>query len=80
MSWVSYFASSLLGPSNVGYHDGDEDLEDEEAEAAAAAEADELGPEEAWRDIKVEMVECEVPVRVWPANTAFKATEIVFDV
>ncbi|KAI0358916.1 Rgp1-domain-containing protein [Trametes cingulata] len=72
LSWMSYFASSLLGPSNVGYHDGDEDLEDE-------AE-DEVGPEEAWRELKVEMVECEVPVKVWPGNTAFKATDIVFDV
>ncbi|KAH9850644.1 Rgp1-domain-containing protein [Lenzites betulinus] len=72
LSWMSYFASSLLGPSNVGYHDGDEDLE-EEGE-------DEVGPEEAWKNVKVEMVECEVPVRVWPGNTAFKATEIVFDV
>ncbi|OJT13199.1 hypothetical protein TRAPUB_10218 [Trametes pubescens] len=72
MSWMSYFASSLLGPATAGYHDGDEDLE-EEAE-------DEVGPEEAWKDVKVEMVECEVPVRVWPGNTAFKATDIVFDV
>ena len=32
------------------------------------------------RDVRAEMVECEVPVRVWPANTAFKATEVVFDV
>ncbi|KAI0825254.1 Rgp1-domain-containing protein [Trametes gibbosa] len=73
LSWMSYFASSLLGPSNVGYHDGDEDLDEDEGE-------DEVGPEEAWRDVKVEMVECEVPVRVWPGNTAFKATDIVFDV
>ena len=76
MSWMSYFASSLLGPSNVGYHDGDEDLDDD----AEGAEADELGPEEAWRDVKVEMVECEVPVKVWPGNTAFKATAVVREV
>ncbi|KAI0367489.1 Rgp1-domain-containing protein [Pilatotrama ljubarskyi] len=72
LSWMSYLASSLLGPSNVGYHDGDEELE-EEAE-------DEVGPEDAWRELKVETVECEVPVKVWPGNTAFKATDIVFDV
>ncbi|KAI0327316.1 Rgp1-domain-containing protein [Cubamyces sp. BRFM 1775] len=71
LSWMSYFASSLLGPSNVGYHDGDEELEEDE---------DEVGAEDAWRDVKVEMVECEVPVKVWPGNTAFKATEVVFDV
>lgn len=74
LSWVSYLASSLLGPSNVGYHDGDEELEDEDGEDGG------VGPEEAWRDVKVEMVECEVPVKVWPGNTAFKATEVVFDV
>lgn len=72
LSWMSYFTSSLLGPSNAGYHDGDEDVDEEEG--------DEIGPEEAWRDLKVEMVECEVPVKVWPGNTAFKATEVVFDV
>ncbi|KAI0757446.1 Rgp1-domain-containing protein [Daedaleopsis nitida] len=75
LSWVSYFASSLLGPSNVGYHDGDEDVDDADGE-----DGDEIGSEEAWREVRVEMVECEVPVRVWPGNTAFKATEVVFDV
>ena len=54
---------------------GDEDEEDAENE-----DGDDMGPEEAWRDVKVEMVECEVPVKVWPGNTAFKATEVVFDV
>ncbi|KAI0651411.1 Rgp1-domain-containing protein [Trametes meyenii] len=72
MSWMSYFASTIMGSASVDYHDGDEDLE-EDGE-------DEVGPEEAWRDVRVEMVECEVPVRVWPGNTAFKATEVVFDV
>jgi len=38
------------------------------------------GGEKGWTDVKVEMVECEVPVRVWPGNTAFKAVEVVFDV
>ncbi|RPD58460.1 Rgp1-domain-containing protein [Lentinus tigrinus ALCF2SS1-6] len=75
LSWMSYFASSLLGPANAGYHDGDEDLEDADEETE-----DEIGAEEAWREVKVEMVECEVPVKVWPGNTAFKATEVVFDV
>ena len=36
--------------------------------------------EEGWRDVKLEMVECEVPVRVFPGNTAFKALDVVFDV
>ena len=36
--------------------------------------------EEGWQDVKLEMVECEVPVRVFPGNTAFKALDVVFDV
>ncbi|KAL0945622.1 hypothetical protein HGRIS_014776 [Hohenbuehelia grisea] len=38
------------------------------------------GGEGGWTDVKVEMVECEVPIRVWPGNTAFKAVDVVFDV
>jgi hypothetical protein len=38
------------------------------------------GGEEGWTAVKVETVECEVPIRVWPGNTAFKAMEVVFDV
>lgn len=36
--------------------------------------------EEGWQDVKLEMVECEVPVRVFPGNTVFKALDVVFDV
>ena len=36
--------------------------------------------EEDWKEVRVEMVECEVPIKVWPGNTAFKATEVVFEV
>lgn len=32
------------------------------------------------REAMLETVECEVPVRVWPGNTAFKAADVVFDV
>lgn len=79
LGWVSYLASSWLGPANAGYHDGDEELEDEDG----IGEDDGMeygGSEEEWRDVRVEMVECEVPIKVWPGNTAFKATQIVFDV
>lgn len=31
-------------------------------------------------DVRLETVEAEVPVRVWPGNTAFKASDVVFDV
>ncbi|OBZ78729.1 hypothetical protein A0H81_00275 [Grifola frondosa] len=72
--WMSYFAASLLGPSNVGYHDGDEDIDEEDG----GAEGED--GEGTWKDVKVEMVECEVPIRVWPGNTAFKATDVVFNV
>ncbi|KAI0935775.1 hypothetical protein AcV5_004100 [Taiwanofungus camphoratus] len=73
-SWLSFFAAPLMGPA-TGYHDGDEDAEDSD-DGGTGAE----GSEEDWRDVKAEMVECEVPIKVWPGNTAFKATEVVFDV
>ncbi|KAH9487327.1 RAB6A-GEF complex partner protein 2 [Psilocybe cubensis] len=38
------------------------------------------GGEEGWRNVKLETVECEVPVKVFPGNTAFKALDVVFDV
>lgn len=76
ISWVSYFASAILGASETGYHDGDEDIEDEDGSQSGEM----WGSEEDWKDVKVEMVECEVPIKVWPGNTAFKATEITFDV
>lgn len=72
-SWTSFLASTFLGstePVNQ-YHNGDEGLEDEEQEEYS---------EEDWREVKVEMVECEVPIKVWPGNTAFKASEVVFAV
>ena len=36
--------------------------------------------DEGWQEVKVEMVECEVLVRVFPGNTAFKALDVIFDV
>ncbi|KAJ4485253.1 Rgp1-domain-containing protein [Lentinula aciculospora] len=38
------------------------------------------GREARWQEVKLETVECEVPVRVWPGNTAFKPVDVVFDV
>ncbi|KAJ6495574.1 Rgp1-domain-containing protein [Mycena vitilis] len=38
------------------------------------------GRDEGWSEVKVEMVECVVPVRVWAGNTAFRAGDVVFDV
>jgi len=36
--------------------------------------------DEGWRELVVETVECEVPVMVWPGNTAFRPEDVVFDV
>lgn len=36
--------------------------------------------DEGWQEVKLDMVECEVPVKVFPGNTAFKALDVVFDV
>jgi len=38
------------------------------------------GGERGWNEVKLETVECEVPIRVWPGNTAFRALDVVFDV
>ena len=78
------------------YHDGDAISDDEDGKGGENDdEYDGIIPdlaggvgvgvdygngEEGWRDVKVEMVECEVPVRVFPGNTAFKALDVVFDV
>ena len=80
-SWVSFLASTLFGSSETPYHDGDEGIEeDEEDDVAGSRELEVWGGEEDWRDVKVEMVECEVPISVWPGNTAYKAADVVFDV
>ncbi|KAF5355720.1 hypothetical protein D9756_004398 [Leucocoprinus leucothites] len=33
-----------------------------------------------WKEVKLETVECEVPIKVWPGNTAFRAVDVIFDV
>lgn len=38
------------------------------------------GKERGWKEVRLETVECEVPVGVWPGNTAYKAVDVVFDV
>jgi len=73
-SWISYFTAPLMGPAST-FHDGDEDGDGSDEGGTVIGESD-----EGWREVKAEMVECEVPIRVWPGNTAFKATEVVFDV
>ena len=78
------------------YHDGDEYVGDgEEEEGGGEGGYDGIKPdlaggvgvgvdygggEEGWREVRLETVECEVPIKVWPGNTAFKAMDVVFDV
>lgn len=80
-SWMSFFTSGFLSTES-GYHDGDDIDEDDETVQSeiGAGGLELLGTEEDWKEIKLEMVECEVPIKVWPGNTAFKAMEVVFDV
>ncbi|KAH7908781.1 Rgp1-domain-containing protein [Hygrophoropsis aurantiaca] len=74
-SWTQYIVSSFLGPpGEKEYHDGDEDVDGEELWKDPGDGEDE------WKEVKVETVECEVPISVWPGNTAFKAMDVVFDV
>jgi hypothetical protein len=74
------------GGVHSGGGGGDEVLTDEEEEEDDDADGggggvDGLGAgEEEWREIAVETVECEVPVMVWPGNTAFRPEDVVFDV
>jgi len=69
--WTQFLMTSLLGSGERGYHDGDE----EDGQERGWTEE-----EDGWQEITVETVECDVPITVWPGNTAFKAMEVVFDV
>ena len=68
-SWASYFASPFASSGSGRYQGGDELDEGDESEV-----------EEEWSTVGVETVECEVPIKVWAGNTAFKASDVVFDV
>lgn len=68
-SWASYLASPFTTSGSGPYQGGDELDEGDESEG-----------EEEWSMVKVETVECEVPIKVWPGNTAFKASDVVFNV
>ncbi|KAI9566972.1 Rgp1-domain-containing protein [Boletus coccyginus] len=70
-TWAQFFMSSFLGTGERRHHDGDEEDEDEDARG---------DDEDEWKEVRVETVECEVPINVWPGNTAFKAMDVVFDV
>jgi RAB6A-GEF complex partner protein 2 len=65
--WAAFLAASILGSA-------------EEEEEAVEEEEEDEEEEEGWRAVRVETVECEMPLRVWPGSTAFKTMEVVFDV
>lgn len=95
-TWSRFIMGTLLygglgEDTEREYHDGD--ILDNEEEGAGGYDGiipdlaggvgvgvDYGGGEEGWRDVKLETVECEVPVKVFPGNTAFKALDVVFDV
>jgi hypothetical protein len=62
-------ASPFTGTGSERYYEEDE-----------LDEGDEREVDEEWSAVKVETVECEVPIKVWPGNTAFKASDVVFNV
>lgn len=83
-SWSSWIASALFTPTTPApepkYHDGDEDDGSEPQDGASDSGSNADNESVGWEEMRVELVECEVPVRVWPGNTAFRAPEVVFDV
>lgn len=75
-SWGAYLTGAFLG----GDTDDDDAEEEEDGLWDGETERDYGGGRSGWREVRVETVECEVPIRVWPGNTAFKTMEVVFDV
>ena len=84
--WASYLASSILGSGEIRYPEGgvgEEDVVDgikADPVGGVGVGVDFGGGKDGWRTVRVETVECEVPIKVWPGNTAFKATDVVFGV
>lgn len=72
-SWATYLASPFLGASPDNYEDGTEAGDYDGGDPIAEGD-------EGWTAVKVETIECEVPIKVWPGNTAFKAADVVFEV
>ncbi|KAH0838701.1 Rgp1-domain-containing protein [Lanmaoa asiatica] len=70
-TWTHFFVTSFLGVGEREYHDGDEEEVEDEPKARG-------GDEDEWNEVRVETVECEVPINVWPGNTAFKAMDCCF--
>ncbi|KAF7974927.1 hypothetical protein HWV62_10965 [Athelia sp. TMB] len=81
-TWGQYFAGAFLGGDAAGEEaDGAEEADGLwDGEDADGQPVDFGGGRGGWRPVRVETVECEVPIKVRPGNTAFKAMEVVFDV
>jgi RAB6A-GEF complex partner protein 2 len=69
-SWISFFSGAIATLQN-----GDDDDEDD----GVGGDDDVGGGEDGWKPLDVETVECEVPIKVWPGNTAYRAVDAVFD-
>jgi len=86
-SWAAFFAAPFLGISEDVYHDGDDEEDGDDVydgvkgneEGGVGVGVNFGGGDEGWKEVRVETVECEVPIKVWPGNTAFKAMDVVFD-
>lgn len=76
VSWTQYLVSALKGDGKVDRDSGVADDEEGDGETAK----DYGGGNDGWRELRVETVECEVPINVWPGNTAFKAVDVVFTI
>jgi RAB6A-GEF complex partner protein 2 len=86
-SWTSFLTASLLGVPEEEEKMGDEGEGDGEYDGVRGSKEGGVGEGvnfggggEGWEDMRLETVECEVPIKVWPGNTAFKAVEVVFHV
>ncbi|KAJ6605333.1 Rgp1-domain-containing protein [Mycena vulgaris] len=93
--WGAFLAASFLGEREYHDGDDFDEEEGPEGRAAEEEGYDGVksdlaggvgvgvrygGREDGWSEVKAEMVECVVPVRVWAGNTAFRAGDVVFDV
>ncbi|KAJ3982973.1 Rgp1-domain-containing protein [Lentinula detonsa] len=90
-SWTSFIAASFLDSlddvddddrwaGNEGHHVSYDGIKPNRAGGVGVGVNFGGGMEARWQEVKLETVECEVPVRVWPGNTAFKPVDVVFDV
>jgi hypothetical protein len=89
-SWTSFFAASFLGVSEDEGGEVEDRRSDEDdgeydgirgsKEGGVGVGVNFGGGEEGWHDLRLETVECEVPIKVSPGNTAFKAVEVTFNV